>query len=121
MLRLKQCMGFLLVGTLLWLMWILGQMRGVDAVVELGAILLVIAILAWIKGAFWTPFSSARSRILAFAAMVFVSPPGRRCLWICHQAEPTGLAAVQQIRTGRGADLRQTGVRRFYGRLVYHV
>ena len=72
MLRLKQSMGFLLVGTLLWLMWILGQMRGVDAVVELGAILLVIAILAWIKGAFWTPFSSARSRILAFAAMVFV-------------------------------------------------
>ncbi len=72
MLRLKQCMGFLLLGTLLWLMWILGQMRGVDAVVELGAILLVIAILAWIKGAFWTPFSSARSRLLAFIAMVLV-------------------------------------------------
>jgi thiol:disulfide interchange protein len=72
MLRLKQCMGFLLVGTLLWLMWILGQMRGVDAVVELGAILLVIAILAWIKGAFWTPFSSARSRMLALVAMIFV-------------------------------------------------
>jgi thiol:disulfide interchange protein len=72
MLRLKQCMGFLLVGTLLWLMWILGQMRGVDAVVELGAILLVIAILAWIKGAFWTPFSSRRSRLLAFVAMVLV-------------------------------------------------
>jgi thiol:disulfide interchange protein len=72
MLRLKQCMGFLLVGTLLWLMWILGQMRGVDAVVELGAILLVIAILAWIKGAFWTPFSSRRSRLLAFVAMVSV-------------------------------------------------
>jgi thiol:disulfide interchange protein len=72
MLRLKQCMGFLLAGTLLWLMWILGQMRGVDAVVELGAILLVIAILAWIKGAFWTPFSSARSRMLALVAMVFV-------------------------------------------------
>jgi thiol:disulfide interchange protein len=72
MLRLKQGMGFLLVGTLLWLMWILGQMRGVDAVVELGAILLVIAILAWIKGAFWTPFSSGRSRLLAFVAMIFV-------------------------------------------------
>jgi thiol:disulfide interchange protein len=72
MLRLKQCMGFLLAGTLLWLMWILGQMRGADAVVQLGAILLVIAILAWIKGAFWTPFSSGRSRTLAAAAMFFV-------------------------------------------------
>jgi thiol:disulfide interchange protein DsbD len=72
MLRLKQCMGFLLAGTLLWLMWILGQMRGVDAVVQLGAILLVIAILAWIKGAFWTPISSGRSRVLALVAMGLV-------------------------------------------------
>jgi len=72
MLRLKQSMGFLLVGTLLWLMWILGQMRGVDAVVQLGGILLVIAILAWIKGSFWTPISSGRSRLLAIVAMVFV-------------------------------------------------
>ena len=37
MLRLKQCMGFLLAGTLLWLVWILGQMRGADAIVRLGA------------------------------------------------------------------------------------
>jgi thiol:disulfide interchange protein len=72
MLRLKQCMGFLLAGTLLWLMWVLGQMQGVDAVVQLGAIFLVIAILAWIKGSFWTPVSSARSRLLAMGAMVFV-------------------------------------------------
>jgi thiol:disulfide interchange protein len=72
MLRLKQCMGFLLVGTLLWLVWILGQMKGVDAVVQLGAILLVIAILAWIKGSFWTPMSTGRSRALAIVAMVFV-------------------------------------------------
>jgi thiol:disulfide interchange protein len=79
MLRLKQGMGFLLVGTLLWLMWILGQMRGVDAVVELGAILLLIAILAWIKGAFWTPVSSGRSRVLALAAMVFVMLLGAAC------------------------------------------
>jgi thiol:disulfide interchange protein len=72
MLRLKQCMGFLLVGTLLWLVWILGKMQGVDAIVELGAILLVIAVLAWIKGTFWTPFSSGRSRLLAIGAMGLV-------------------------------------------------
>jgi thiol:disulfide interchange protein len=72
MLRLKQGMGFLLAGTLLWLIWILGQMRGVDAVVELGAILLVISILAWIKGSFWTPISTGRSRIFAMVAMVIV-------------------------------------------------
>jgi thiol:disulfide interchange protein DsbD len=72
MLRLKQFMGFLLAGTLLWLMWILGQMRGVNGIVELGAMLLVIAILAWIKGSFWTPVSSGRSRLISAAAMICV-------------------------------------------------
>ncbi len=72
MLRLKQFMGFLLVGTLLWLMWILGQMRGVNGVVGLGALLLVIAVLAWIKGSYWTPVSTRRSRLFAAAAMVCV-------------------------------------------------
>ena len=72
MLRLKQFMGFLLLATLLWLIWILGQMRGADGVVELGAVLLVIAILAWMKGAFWSPVSSVRSRLLATGAMLFV-------------------------------------------------
>ena len=69
MVRFRQCMGFLLIGTLLWLVWILGQMKGVDAVVQLGAMLLLISILAWIKGAFWTPVSSRRSRVLAAVAM----------------------------------------------------
>jgi thiol:disulfide interchange protein DsbD len=72
MLRLKQCMGFLLLGTLLWLIWVLGQMRGADAIVQLAAIFLVIAILAWIKGTFWTPVSSSRSRAVAIVATLFV-------------------------------------------------
>ena len=72
MLRLKQFMGFLLIGTLLWLIWILGQMKGVNAIVSLGALLVIIALLAWIKGSFWTPISSNRSRILAAVAMLAV-------------------------------------------------
>jgi thiol:disulfide interchange protein len=72
MLYFKQFMGFLLIGTLLWLIWILGQMKGVNAIVSLGAILLVIAVSAWIKGAFWTPVSSNRSRLLAAVAILAV-------------------------------------------------
>jgi thiol:disulfide interchange protein/DsbC/DsbD-like thiol-disulfide interchange protein len=72
MLRFKQFLGFLLIVTLLWLVWILGQMKGASAIISLEAILLVIAILAWIKGAFWTPLSSSRSRVLAGAAMLLV-------------------------------------------------
>ena len=33
MVRFRQFMGFLLIGTLLWLVWILGQMKAVDTIV----------------------------------------------------------------------------------------
>lgn len=72
MVRLKQFMGFLLIATLLWLAWVLGQMKGANAIISLGAILLVIAILAWIKGSFWTPVSSVRSRVWAATTMLLV-------------------------------------------------
>ncbi len=70
MVRLKQLLGFLLLATLLWLSWIVGRLRGVDGMVELGGLLLIIGILAWIKGSFWTPVSSTRSRALAALSMV---------------------------------------------------
>lgn len=72
MVRLKQLLGFLLLATLLWLSWIVGQLRGVDGMVELGGLLLTIGLLAWIKGSFWTPVSSGRSRALAAMSMVAV-------------------------------------------------
>jgi thiol:disulfide interchange protein len=72
MVRLKQLLGFLLLATLLWLSWIIGRLRGVDGMVELGGLLLIIGILAWIKGSFWTPVSSVRSRVLAAMSMVAV-------------------------------------------------
>ena len=72
MVRLKQLLGFLLLATLLWLSWIVGRLRGVDGMVVLGGLLLIIGILAWIKGSFWTPVSSTRSRVLAALSMVGV-------------------------------------------------
>lgn len=72
MVRLKQLLGFLLLATLLWLSWIVGRLRGVDGMVELGGLLLIIGIVAWIKGSFWTPVSSTRSRVLAALSMVGV-------------------------------------------------
>ena len=72
MVRLKQLLGFLLLATLLWLSWIVGRLRGVDGMVGLGGLLLIIGILAWIKGSFWTPVSSTRSRVLAALSMVGV-------------------------------------------------
>lgn len=70
MLKVKQFFGFLLLATLLWLIWIAGQLRGVDGIVSLSAALLVISLLAWIKGSFWTPVASGASKAWAGAAML---------------------------------------------------
>jgi thiol:disulfide interchange protein len=79
MVRVKQVFGFLLLGTVLWLAWIVGQLKGVQEMVVLGALLLLIGIIAWIKGSFWNPVASARTKWLsagAIAAVVILSTAG---------------------------------------------
>ncbi len=88
MVRVKQCLGFLLLATVLWLAWIVGQLKGVDAIVVLGALLLVIGVIAWIKGSFWSPVAPARVKwlsggaiagvvILAIAGYAFFTAPSQ--------------------------------------------
>ena len=69
MVRVKQVLGFLLLGTVLWLAWIVGQLKGVQEMVVLGALLLLIGIIAWIKGSFWNPVASVRAKLLSAAAI----------------------------------------------------
>jgi thiol:disulfide interchange protein DsbD len=71
---LKQFMGFPLLGTAIWLAWVLGQQAGVDALVALMFLLLLSGLAAWILGK-WTPiYHSVRTRILGAlaAALVFL-------------------------------------------------
>jgi thiol:disulfide interchange protein DsbD len=63
--RTKQFMGFLLLATLLFLLYVLGAQRGLEAQIWAGAFLLVLSIICWIKGAFVTPLSSTRAKVIA--------------------------------------------------------
>jgi thiol:disulfide interchange protein DsbD len=79
MVRVKQVFGFLLLGTVLWLAWIVGQLKGVQEMVILGALLLLIGVIAWIKGSFWSPIASTRTKWLsagAIAAVIIVALAG---------------------------------------------
>jgi len=68
----KQSMGFMLMATVLWLLWILGKQLGVEAVVWTGAFLLCLAVAFWIPGK-WTDLrSTQRQRIRAWGAAVVV-------------------------------------------------
>ncbi len=67
--RLKQFMGFLLLATLLFLLYVLGAQRGLQAVIWTGCFLLVLGVICWMKGVFVTPSAATKTRALAWIVM----------------------------------------------------
>ena len=49
--RVKQLMGFFLLATLLFLLWVLGAERGVEAIIWTSCFLLALSLACWMKGA----------------------------------------------------------------------
>jgi len=68
--RFKQLMGFLLMATVLWLLWVLGKQLGMEGVVWTGAFLLCLALSCWILGQ-WVDLRSGRTqRLLGWSVAV---------------------------------------------------
>jgi thiol:disulfide interchange protein/DsbC/DsbD-like thiol-disulfide interchange protein len=74
--RFKQGMGFLLMATVLWLMWILGKQLGMEAVVWTGAFLLCLALGAWVLGSWVDLRSSGGQRLAAWATALLLAVVG---------------------------------------------
>jgi thiol:disulfide interchange protein/DsbC/DsbD-like thiol-disulfide interchange protein len=72
MLHLKQFMGFLLLATLLFLIYVLGAQRGLDGAIWASCFLLVVAIACWMKGAFILPTASATKRVVVLLLMLVI-------------------------------------------------
>ena len=74
MLHVKQFMGFLLLATLLFLLYVLGAQRGLEGAIWASCFLLVISVACWIKGAFISPTASAakRSVVLMFTLLLVI-------------------------------------------------
>src|SRR5438874_2559164 len=70
MLHVKQFMGFLLLATLLFLLYVLGAQRGLEGAIWASCFLLVISIACWMKGAFITPTASAMRRMVSVVIML---------------------------------------------------
>jgi len=69
----KQFMGFLMMATLLWLLYILGKQLGMEAVIWTGAFLIAVGIACWLVGRFATLAASRpRSRLTWIAAVAIV-------------------------------------------------
>jgi thiol:disulfide interchange protein len=76
--RVKQFMGFPLLATLIWLLYILGNQRGHDAVIWTAAFLLCLGLACWIYGTFCGPLSSRKTRVISLAAIVLIIFVGAR-------------------------------------------
>src|SRR5437870_3718458 len=69
MTHVKQFMGFLLLATLLFLLYVLGAQRGSDALIWASCFLLVVSIACWMKGVFISPVASTRAKTTAIITM----------------------------------------------------
>ena len=70
--RLKQLMGFPMLATLVFLLYVLGQQRGVAAVIWTSCFLLAVSLACWMKGAFLTPLASARQRAVVLLLLLML-------------------------------------------------
>src|SRR5437870_3603801 len=70
MLHVKQFMGFLLLATLLFLLYVLGAQRGLEGAIWASCFLLVISVACWMKGAFVLPTASVLKRSVVLVLML---------------------------------------------------
>lgn len=66
----KQFMGFLLLATLLFLLYVLGAQRGSEGLIWALCFLLVIALACWMKGRFITPLATRLTKAIVFVLML---------------------------------------------------
>jgi thiol:disulfide interchange protein/DsbC/DsbD-like thiol-disulfide interchange protein len=72
MVRVKQLMGFLLLATLLFLLWVLGAERGVEGIIWASCFLLALSVACWMKGAFIIPTASFASRFVSLVLVLVI-------------------------------------------------
>src|SRR5215471_12897029 len=72
MVHVKQFMGFLLLATLLFLLYVLGAQRGLEGAIWASCFLLMISVACWMKGAFVLPTASAMKRIIVLVLMLLL-------------------------------------------------
>ena len=72
MIHVKQFMGFLLLATLLFLLYILGAQRGLDGAMWASCFLLVVSIACWMKGAFVSPTATGTKRTIVRVLMLIL-------------------------------------------------
>jgi thiol:disulfide interchange protein DsbD len=99
MLHVKQFMGFLLLATLLFLLYVLGAQRGLEGAIWASCFLLVISVACWMKGAFVLPTASVLKRSVVLVLML-VLVLGSGIYFIGGKFRSTNLASTDSRLRG---------------------
>lgn len=91
MVHFKQLMGFMLMGTVVWMLYVLGKQIGPDGVTWSVGFLGFLAIACWILG-LQTPLTPTGRRVLAWAVALGISLTG----WWVAYARESGIGEMQR-------------------------
>ncbi len=94
----KQFLGFLMMATVIWLIWVLGIQAGIDAVTSLLIALLIIGIAGWVYGRWGTPAMEGAARRWGIAIAAFLLIFGLS--FALNTAGRAAAGGTMQISTG---------------------
>jgi thiol:disulfide interchange protein/DsbC/DsbD-like thiol-disulfide interchange protein len=97
--RVKQLMGFFLVATLLFLLWVIGAERGFEAIIWTACFLLALSLVCWMKGAFIVPTASSTTRLISIV-LGFVIVIGSGAYFIGEKFMATKIASGETPLAG---------------------
>ena len=96
--RVKQLMGFFLLATLLFLLWVIGAERGVEAIIWTACFLLALSLACWMKGVFLVPTASATTRLVSIVLMLAIVIGS--CFYFGAKFKATKLASGETTLAG---------------------
>jgi thiol:disulfide interchange protein len=97
--RVKQLMGFFLLATLLFLLWVIGAERGVEAILWTACFLLALSVACWMKGAFIVPAASSTTRLVSIV-LVLVIVIGSGVYFVGEKFKATKIASGETPLAG---------------------
>ena len=107
-------MGFPMLATLVFLLYVLGEQRGLAAMTWTLCFLLVVSLACWMKGAFITPLLRRRRVLVVFVLMLGLLVLGSGIYFIGGKFAATKLASASSATRRRrtGSHLRRSGSKR---------
>ncbi len=99
----KQFMGFLLMGSVVWLLWVLGLEVGVDGLALMLGLLVLIGLGGWIWGRWGSLTQTPAIRRIAMATSLLIIVGSTVFgVWTIHQLPPAANAATSSTETKSG-------------------